>query len=68
MHRSRLSTFVIDCQAQDVEEAARFWGAALGRAVTPDPKESNYRMLASRPEEALLLVQKVEHPRCPCVT
>jgi hypothetical protein len=65
MHHSRLSSFVIDCQVGDVDEASRFWGAALGRAVTPTPQPDDadgYRELASRDEEALLLVQKVEHP------
>jgi len=66
MHRSRLSTFVIDCQSQDVDEAARFWSAALGRPEKelegPPEVVGNYRELASRPEEPLLLVQKVDHP------
>ena len=59
MHRSRLSTFVIDCQG-DVGEAARFWSAALGRRVVAE--EEQYRTLDARPEEAMLLVQQVEHP------
>ena len=62
MHRSRLSTFVIDCQTQDLERAARFWSAALGREASPEPNEIDYRRLDSRPEEALLLLQKVDHP------
>jgi hypothetical protein len=61
MHRSRLSTFVIDCRTTDLDDAGRFWGAALGRAVHDDPKEPAYRMLDCRPDEALLLLQKVEH-------
>jgi hypothetical protein len=63
MHRSRLAAFVIDCQVSDVDAAARFWGAALGRAVKPhaDPADT-YRDLDAREEEALLLVQKVDHP------
>jgi len=60
MHRSRLSTFVIDCRAQDVAEAARFWSAALGRKVkeTGDP---GYLELESRETEPILLVQRVDH-------
>ncbi|HUJ26649.1 MAG TPA: VOC family protein [Myxococcales bacterium] len=64
MHRSRLSTFVIDCRTESVDGAARFWGAALGRAVHLEPgegEESRYRRLDSRAEEALVLVQKVDH-------
>jgi hypothetical protein len=62
MHKSRLSTFVIDCQGDDVEAAARFWSAALGRKIykTPDD-DPGYRVLKSRADEPLLLVQKVEH-------
>ena len=48
-HRSRLAGFIIDCQVDDVEAAARFWGAALGRIVKPvaDPADT-YRDLTSR--------------------
>src|ERR1041384_957009 len=65
MHRSRLSTFVIDCRTADIQRAAEFWGAAMGRAVHPEPPapepEPLYRRLDSRPEEALGLVQKMDH-------
>src|SRR5579859_1850221 len=62
MHRSRLSTFVIDCRVPDVDAAARFWSAALGREVKPaDPNDPNYRELASSKEEAMVLLQEVEH-------
>jgi len=60
MHHSRLSTFVIDCQGPDVDEAARFWSAALGRQIVG--QEDQYRMLEARPDEAMLLVQQVDHP------
>ena len=59
MHRSRLSTFVIDCRGPDVDEAARFWSAALGRRVVG--QEDHYRTLESREDEPILLVQKVDH-------
>jgi len=63
MHHSRLAAFVIDCQVDDVEAAARFWAAALGRTVKPvaDPADT-YRDLTSREEEALVMVQQVDHP------
>ena len=32
MHKSRLAGFIIDCRTEDLEAAARFWGAALGLA------------------------------------
>jgi hypothetical protein len=62
MHKSRLSTFVIDCQGDDVEAATQFWSAALGRKAYKVPDDDPlYRLLKSRPDEALLLVQKVDH-------
>ena len=33
MHRSRLAGFIIDCQTDDLEQAAQFWSAALGYAA-----------------------------------
>lgn len=66
MHRSRLSTFVIDCPTDDVEKAARFWSRALGRKIKPldGPPEivGPYRELETEATEPLLLVQKVDHP------
>jgi hypothetical protein len=62
MHRSKLSTFVIDCQGQDLEAATRFWSQALGRpAGPPDPEDPNYRSLQAGPEEPQLLLQTVSH-------
>jgi Glyoxalase-like domain len=60
MHRSRLSTFVIDCRSEDVDEAARFWSGALGRPIVG--QEDQYRQLEARPDEPMLLVQQVDHP------
>jgi hypothetical protein len=60
MHKSRLSSFVIDCPG-DIEEATRFWSAALGRAAHADKDDPNYKVLAHDDEEPILLVQKVEH-------
>ena len=60
MHRSRLSTFVIDCRTGNADEAARFWSAALGRRI--EGADGEYRQLAATAEEPMLLVQKVDHP------
>jgi catechol 2,3-dioxygenase-like lactoylglutathione lyase family enzyme len=61
MHKSRLSSFVIDCEGE-IEEAVRFWSAALGRAVHADKdNDPSYRELEHSDEEPILLVQKVEH-------
>jgi predicted enzyme related to lactoylglutathione lyase len=64
MHKSRLGTVVIDCQTQDIDAAASFWSAALGRAAkTPQaPNADRYRSLEGPPEEVTMLVQAVEHP------
>jgi predicted enzyme related to lactoylglutathione lyase len=62
MHRSRLSTFVIDCKVTDLEAAAEFWSKALNRELQPpDPADPNYRQLASSDDEPMLLLQEVEH-------
>lgn len=63
MHRSRLSTFVIDCKSTDVDAAASFWGQALGRSIKPaDPDAGAYRELSGTDAEPILLVQAVDHP------
>jgi predicted enzyme related to lactoylglutathione lyase len=62
MHRSRLSTFVIDCQVDDFEAAAEFWSKALNRSLhPPDPDDASYRTLTSTENEPQLLLQKVDH-------
>lgn len=62
MHKSRLSTFVIDCKSDDVDAATKFWSAALGRDVKP-PEEGDdkYRELACSPDEPMVLIQAVDH-------
>lgn len=64
MHRSRLAGFIIDCETDDLEGAARFWSGALGLAVrTPRSGDSPaYRTLDTRPEEVHIEVQQVDHP------
>jgi predicted enzyme related to lactoylglutathione lyase len=63
MHHSRLCAVLIDCQVSDVDEAARFWAAALGRALDPQHPSSrgNYRMLATPPDELIVEIQRVDH-------
>jgi hypothetical protein len=62
MHRSRLSTFVIDCKVEDIDAAAAFWSQALHREVhPPDPVDPEYRQLKVSEDEPLLYVQKVSH-------
>src|SRR5215472_14876979 len=63
MHHSRLCAVLIDCKTADVEEAAHFWAAALGRPVDLDHPMSrdNYRMLATPTDEPVVEIQRVEH-------
>jgi predicted enzyme related to lactoylglutathione lyase len=64
MHKSRLAGFIIDCQTDDLEAAARFWSAALGYPVRPLSEESapqKYRELLTQPQNLHVEVQKVDH-------
>ena len=63
MHRSRLCALLIDCQVSDVDEAARFWSAALGRPLDPDHPgtRGHYRMLETPPDEPIVQIQRVTH-------
>lgn len=61
MHKSRLSTFVIDCKTEDIDRATEFWSKALGRTAKPMEGDPSYRELSGTSEEPLLLVQKVDH-------
>jgi hypothetical protein len=63
MHRSRINGFLIDCNTDDVDAAARFWAGALGRAVDPDHPGSrgDYRMLETPPDEVSIQIQRVGH-------
>jgi predicted enzyme related to lactoylglutathione lyase len=63
MHYSRLCALLIDCRTADIDEAARFWAAALGRSVDPahPGTRGNYRMLETPPDEPIVQIQRVEH-------
>jgi len=64
MHRSRLGGFIIDCQTQDLDAAARFWGEALGLKVRPSTsaEDKNYVVFDTAPNDLDIEVQKVDHP------
>ena len=54
MHQSRLCAVLIDCRTADLEDAARFWGEALGRPVDPNHAGSRGRVLSlDREHDAL---------------
>jgi predicted enzyme related to lactoylglutathione lyase len=64
MHKSKLSGFIIDCQTENLQEAADFWAAALGMTVreAPAAEAPLYKRLDD-PEHGLdIEVQKVTHP------
>jgi Glyoxalase-like domain len=63
MHHSRLCAVLIDCKTADVDEAANFWGRALGRAVdfTHQGSRGNYLMLETPPDEPIVQIQRVDH-------
>lgn len=62
MHKSRLSNIIIDCQTDDIDAAANFWAAAIGRSpVSSSDPSDPYRLLKGSPDEMKVLVQAVQH-------
>lgn len=49
MHRSRLGCLVIDCETDDLDQDAEFWGGVFGATVISrnNPEDKNYRGLAT---------------------
>jgi hypothetical protein len=64
MHRSKLIGFIIDCQTQDLRQAAEFWGGALGMTVRPFPDQEGliYMQLLDPTNRLHVEVQTVTHP------
>jgi predicted enzyme related to lactoylglutathione lyase len=62
-HHSRLSTFVLDCQVEDLKASVDFWSKALGKPVASydDDGDGKYATLEVATDEPMLLLQKVEH-------
>lgn len=63
MHRSRINGVLIDCNVDDIQAAAEFWAAALGRPVDPDHPgtRGDYVMLETPPDEISVQIQRVSH-------
>jgi predicted enzyme related to lactoylglutathione lyase len=61
MHRSRLAGFIIDCQTEDLDPAARFWSCALGLPLREED-DPGYRLLRNAPGDLHVEVQQVKHP------
>jgi predicted enzyme related to lactoylglutathione lyase len=63
MHKSKLSGFIIDCQTNDLDHAAEFWGAALGMPIAELPPDEAplYKRLEDSQHGLGIEVQKVSH-------
>jgi len=64
MHKSKLGGFIIDCQTDDLAQAADFWGGALGMLVRelPADESDTYKALEDSQHNLHIEVQKVNHP------
>ena len=64
MHKSRLGGLIIDCETEDLDGAAEFWGKALGyeTETSVKPEDKNYVLLRTEPDEPHVEVQQVTHP------
>ncbi|MGI8560532.1 MAG: VOC family protein [Luteimonas sp.] len=62
-HHSRLSTFVLDCNADELAPHAEFWSRALGKPVASVDQDGDgkYAELRTDTDEPILLLQKVGH-------
>ncbi len=64
-HRSRLAGFIIDCNTDDLDGAADFWGSALGMSVADRDAgdgTAEYQQFGDTPYGLHIEVQKVTHP------
>ena len=63
MHKSRLAGVIIDCNTDDLDVAAKFWGDALGAppASAADLEASPYVELRMPDDENYVEVQAVDH-------
>lgn len=64
-HRSRLAGFIIDCQVDDLDDAARFWSQALGVSIADADAgdvSGQYAQFGDTPGDLHIEVQKVDHP------
>lgn len=64
MHKSKLAGFIIDCNIDDLNVAAEFWGKALGMETKalPGAEGEKYVQLVDPCNELHIEVQKVNHP------
>lgn len=63
MHKSKLAGFIIDCQTEELQAAADFWGAALGMPTRPLPAAEGQKYVELLDPQGLHVeVQSVTHP------
>lgn len=64
MHKSKLAGFIIDCDTQDLDAAAKFWSAALGMPINMTPADvgTTYVPLLAKAQALHIEVQQVSHP------
>jgi hypothetical protein len=62
MHKSRLAGFILDCQSNDLDGAARFWSATLGMRELGLGEDSGvYKRLDASARDLVIEVQTVAH-------
>jgi Glyoxalase-like domain len=60
VHRSRLSTVLIDAPTGDAAAATSFWAAALGAPTRQEPGEEQFTSLPGSLPDLVLAVQAVD--------
>jgi hypothetical protein len=60
MHRSRLSTLLIDVPGDQASDAAAFWSAALGVPANPVPGEEQFTSLPGAFPGLVTAIQAVD--------
>ena len=60
MHRSRVSTLLLDVPADAAPAAARFWSAALGVPAVPVPGEEQFTGLEGALPDLVVALQTVD--------
>jgi Glyoxalase-like domain len=60
VHRSRLSTLLIDAPSEEAAAAAGFWSAALGVPARPVPGEEEFTSLPGAVADLSVAVQSVD--------
>ena len=63
MHKSRLSSIIIDCKVEDLRAAAEFWSQAIGRKIAnvDADGEDRYAEIETADDEPIVVIQKVAH-------